>query len=514
MMRLRAWMPVAFASAVGCVSGAALTEPAEPPPTPAIPLAAPRPTVTDTKPPPPLLPAIADTATAPLELAEVLSALERNFPLIDAAEQERAIAAGLRLTALSAFDTTLRATGTHRDGSFPNDTLITGVEQPVAFRGMNVFANYRFGYGDFPVYNGGLKTATGGEFRAGVLLPLWRDAAIDRRRTAVRQAQIGVALADPAVARVRIDAYRAARRAYVNWLAAGEFCAVAERFTQVARERATRIEARFKGGQAPELDDAQARQAVAEREGRLAMAQQRWQQAMIDLSLLFRNEAGQPLLAPAARLPQAITALAAPTVDAKHLATDIEAALALRPELVRFQLLRERATLDLKLAENQLLPGLNLGLAASQDVGPSSSKPPNTGIFASDRTTAEAFLAFDVPLQRRDARGRAFAAMGVLNQLSQQERFARDSVSADVQAAYAVLIRDYDRLAAARRERDHADVVVRITRDNFEGGLTRLFELNALEVAALDTHAKLVDIAADYFRAQADYRAALGLAND
>lgn len=455
---------------------------------------------------------VSDPSTGTLELREVLDSLQRSFPLLTAAEQERILAAGNRLSAEGAFDTTLRMRGANRDGTFDNSTLDASFEQPLGAHGINTFAGYRFGLGEFPVYSGGLKTAAGGEFRAGLLLPLLKDGPIDRRRAVLRQAQIGLALADPTVQRVAIDAYRAARRGWFAWVAAGEQVVIAERFVDVAKQRADVIEERTRRGAASELDAAQARQVLAEREGRRFVAKQRWQQAVLDLSLVYRTSGGEPLLAGVERLPKPISTLEPPRLDPDGIVADTELARTRRPELRRIQLQKERAAIDLKLAQNQMQPALNLGVAAAQDVGPSGSKTPNTGIFALDRTAAEAFLTYELPAQRREARGRAMAATALLNQLIQQERYARDQVAVEVRGIYIALQRDLDRLAAARTELANAAKVVDIARQQYETGAIRLFELNSLEVVSLDAQSKVVEILLDYYRTQADYRAALGVA--
>lgn len=452
-----------------------------------------------------------DPAEGPLALADVLTALELHFPLIDAAEQERAIAQGLQLTAEGGFDTFAKVRGGFRDGSFNNGILDASVEQAVPFRGITTFAGYRFGLGDFPIYHGGLKTADGGEFRMGLLLPLMRDGPIDRRRALLRQTQLAVELADPAVQRVRIDAYLAARQAYFEWLAAGELYKIAENFAQVAADREEVIRERFTRGAVPELDVYQAKQTLAERQGRLLLVAQRFQEATVRLSLFYRDSTGAPLLATARQLPGKISALDPNAVPFAPLEADVQAAWQQRPELREFRFQKEQLGVEVRLAENDARPGLNLGLAAAQDLGNSSPVPPGTGAFSSDRTFAEAFLAFDVPVQRREALGRLMTANARMHQLLQRELFTRDQIAQQVQRLRVILERDRQQLAAAIAELTSAGEVVNIARNQYERGAIRLFELNNLEVIALDAEAKAVDILADFYQSLAAYRAALGL---
>jgi outer membrane protein TolC len=437
----------------------------------------------------------------------VLQSVELFFPLLVAAEQERTIASGQRLAAEGAFDLNLRSRGITQGGTFPSNRFDLAVEQPTIF-GPGFFAGYRLGRGDFPVYYGDRLTADGGEFRAGVVVPLLRDLPIDRRRAALRQAQIGEALADPVVQRARIDYFRAAARAYWSWVAAGEQYAVAESLFRIARDRQGAFEEQFKRGQVAEFVVIDNRRLVVEREGARIAAERRFQQTSFDLSLFLRDPAGNPEVPPAARLPRGFTDQE-PTVPCpERLREDIQTAYRLRPELVRFALLKERAAVDLRLAENQQLPALNAAVAGNQDVGKGKESP---GIFALERSVIEGSLLLDVPLQRREARGRARAAQGALLQLLAQERYARDQIGTEVQDALSNLDRTYQRLQRAREEQGIALRVADLERERFRKGQSNLLEVNLRELAAANAQAKVIDTLADYFRAQAEYRAALGL---
>ena len=127
----------------------------------------------------------------PLALGEVLLSLERNYPLLRAVELERAIAGGRLVSSMGAFDLNL-ANGVEGQGTtYDNVRTTVGASQGLPVGGLGVFAGYRSGLGEFPTYNLGQKTADGGEFRAGVSIPLLRDRVIDRPRANVQQARLG-----------------------------------------------------------------------------------------------------------------------------------------------------------------------------------------------------------------------------------------------------------------------------------------------------------------------------------
>jgi cobalt-zinc-cadmium efflux system outer membrane protein len=442
-----------------------------------------------------------------LRLDDVLQSVQTNFPLILAAELERSLAAGQRLSAEGAFDFNLKSRVGFNDGTFDNQRFDLLGEQATLFQGVSVFGGYRLGLGDYPVYYGQQKTADGGEFRAGVQIPLLKDAAIDRRRATLRQAWITQNLAEPTVQRARIDAHRAAAKVYWSWTAAGQNVKIAQRLLKIASDRQAGLEAQFKKGQISEFVVIDNRRLIAEREGAEIASERRLQQTALELSLFLRNADGNPIVPQATQLPSDFPDREPSAPITSNLSQLVASAWAGRPELERFRLLRERMAVELQLARNQALPSLNAVVSAAQDAGPGKK---GDGIFALDRSNADASLILDVPLQRRDARGKQQYADAALAQLLAQERFARDQISAEVQDAMSNLEKTHLRLGKAREEQLVAQRVADLERDRFSKGQGTLLEVNLRELAAAAAQAKVIDTLADFYRAQADLEAALG----
>ncbi len=122
-------------------------------------------------------------AQNPLTLEEVLRSVDEHYPPLLAAIQDRTLAASDVLAASSRFDLSVRSSyeGVH-GGYYQTDVYRAGIEQATQFQGMTYFAGYQLGTGSFASYDGKLQTDTGGEYRAGLRLPLLRDRAIDPRR--------------------------------------------------------------------------------------------------------------------------------------------------------------------------------------------------------------------------------------------------------------------------------------------------------------------------------------------
>jgi outer membrane protein, heavy metal efflux system len=465
----------------------------------------PEPPAVETKPP-----ALAENG--PLQLSEVLRSVEASFPLLYAIQQERDIAAGQRLAAEGAFDPTLRSRTVEQGGVFASTRVDNFVEQATPFGGITAFAGHRVGVGNFPVYYGDRKTAEGGEFRAGVTVPLLQNRATDPRRARLRAAQIAEQLADPTVRLARINFYRESAAAYWLWQAAGGQYRVAQYLLKLAEDRQKLLDAQLQLGATTEDIVTLNRRLVAERQEVLLTTERALQEAALRLSLFLRDGAGEPLVPKAEWLLPGFIELAAPppSATADALATDVERALAQRPELVRFQLEKERRAVELQLATNQLLPQLNVYAAGTQDVGFSKKTFTGTGIFRTDRQTGEIGAFLEAPLPFRNARGLTATARAQLAQLLAQEKFQRDTIAVQVSDAASALAKTYERLDRAREELKQANRVLEQTAIRVLGGASQLVELNIQETAAAAARAKVVALVGAYYAAIASYQAALG----
>ncbi|MFO0812215.1 MAG: TolC family protein [Gemmatales bacterium] len=510
----KAWMPVVglgALSAAGCLTPwytpppagivRELLPPAANPPGPvaeSLPVA---PATRAGKPPAPL------KTTGTLELTDVLQSVDQGFPLLLAIHEERTIASGQRLAAEGFFDTNVSTRNIVSEGTYSNNRVDVLVEQALPMYGISVFGGYRKSSGDFPSYYGDRKTAEAGELRGGFMLPVLRNGPIDRGRASLRQAQISENLADPVIQAARIGFLRAGAVAYWSWVAAGERYHVEDALLKLARDRQEFIDKIVKAGNRPELEAIDNRRSIAEREGRLIAAERSLQQAAITLSLYYRDSEGHPVVPGAQQLPSNLRQLKPMQPKSELIKQDIETAFVNRPEMNRFALLKERVAIDLQLAENSNLPTLNGALLGSQELG--KGKPTAGSPF--DEGGVEASFLLSMPLQFRQARGEQQRYRGILMQLQMQEQFQRENIGAEVQDAVSSLDRAYARILRARDEADIAARVVSLEKKRFEEGAATVLEVNLRELAAADAQRRVVDALADYFRATADYRAALGL---
>lgn len=444
-------------------------------------------------------PTVISTDAELLTLNDVLRSVEQRFPLILAAQQDRIAAEGERLAAAGGFDPSWRTSGVATPiGGYPSGRFDTVVEQPLPIWGSSVFAGYRLGLGDFPVYDGKLATNQYGEVRAGARINLLRDGPIDRRRAGIQRAEIGVDVAARSVDQQRLDAMRLASFRYWDWVSAGRKVALAREWLELARARDTGLARRVETGDLAEMERQDNQRAILQRTAHVVAAQRALEQAAIELSMYVRGESGAIVLPRASQMPAKIPE---PTAsDPVRLAEAERMAIERRPELARLELQRQQAEVEQRLATNQQRPAIDVVIMGAKDLGPGDPKQ--------DKPMLEAGVMVDIPLLNRTATGRAQAAAAQVARIDTQTRLLRDRVVADVRDAVSALTAANERIRATRAEVDMAQLLATQEAKRLELGEGNVLLVNLREQAALDASIRLVDAVIDWHKAMAAYRAA------
>jgi outer membrane protein TolC len=287
--------------------------------------------------------------------------------------------------------------------------------------------------------------------------------------------------------------------AYFNWVANGQRYRIASNLLQVARSRAVALTNQVRSGLIPKIALTDNERLVVAREITLVQSRRRFEAASITLSLFYRGPELSPITPGLDCLPPAFPDV--PALSEQAVGPAIELALMRRPELRRIRLNREKLEVDRRLARNQMLPNLNAGVNISQDFGKDiyyDLAVPNL----------KAGLEFKMPLQRSEAKGRLAEVDGLLEQVSTDERFARDRIRTEIQDAFSAYLAAFDQTRQTRLNVELAEDLLAAEEDRFRLGATDLLTIQLREQAAVDARNLDVDASADVFRSLADYRAA------
>ncbi|QDT35926.1 TolC family protein [Stratiformator vulcanicus] len=437
-----------------------------------------------------------------LNLEEVVASVYHTYPMIRAARFGRNVAAGANLAAAGEFDLKLKAASENMPlGFYKNYRQHIGLVQPL-FTGGEAFAGYRTGRGFFQPWYKERQTDDGGEFKAGLAAPLLRNREIDDRRAELWRTQYDQLIVEPEIHAELVGSVQEASYAYWYWVATGEKYKIAVNVLKLADDRTDQLRRQVEEGllDPPVLIDNL--RLVSEREVKRADAERKLQQAAVKLSIFLRDEIGMPIVLG----PEAAPIFPEPKpIDAENVILDQEVALRQRPELEILRLTRRQLNVDMAQAQNDFQPNLDTMVVGSQDVGLQASRSiDDKGDFE-----LEAGLFFDLPLQRRKARGKMAAIEGKMAQLSAKQQLVADKVVADVRAAYAGLISAYEQVEQAQDAVEYAERLAQIERRNFELGLSDLLKVTLREQYAFEIAEKAVDALLLYYLAAADLRAAL-----
>jgi outer membrane protein TolC len=415
----------------------------------------------------------------------------------------RNIAQGDLLAANGEFDLKLKGDTLNMPlGNYENYRQYVGAEQPL-YGGGSAFGGYRLGTGNFPIYYGERATNLGGEFKAGVLLPLAQNRTIDERRAGLWRNQWEVQGVEPEIQAQLIEFIRVASITYWNWLAAGQNVQIAEDLLKNATERNDGLRIRVQKGDAPAIELTDNERLIVSRRTKLIDVQRKFRQSAVKLSLFLRDESGEPIVIDQSRLPLQFPEATDPSPS--NLDTDIQSAIANRPELRALAILSEQLNIDLAAANNLFLPQIDVVLATSQDVGSPEDPKKND----KSQLEFEGGLIASVPLQRRKARGKLNAVEAKLAQVRAKTGFTQNKIVAEVQSTSAAFSAAFQQLAQAHRSLDLARQMEAAERRKFDLGDSNLLLVNLREQATADAAATEVEARLNYFDAQADYRAVL-----
>ncbi len=438
-------------------------------------------------------------AAEPLSIDELLASVDRSFPLIEAVVAERRLAEGAATSARGEFDLKLKGEAESQQFGYYRNEMAKGVlEQNTTLFGATVYGGYRVGRGTFGPYDEKALTLSGGEWSGGFKVPLLKDRQIDARRAGLQSTALGVQGAEFTIAKERLKIYKSAMKQYWEWVAAGRQMTVAKDLLQLAEQRNQQLEDTVKLGQLAPVEVTDNLRAILQRRSALVNAERYLQGAGIELSLFFRNAAGDPLQPGQERMmtqfpePQPLTP--------EQEAADIAAAMTARPEIQGLLIKRQQQSVETRLAKNQVQPQLDFYFNYSRDVG--------VGRITRKGNEIEGGLSFELPAQRRKATGKQTQAEAKLTMIEAELRFARDRVLLDVQDAASAVRAAYQVVGVIRDEVKTARQLEEAERARFDLGDSTQFFVNQRELATADAAFREIKALADYHKARAEYAAA------
>jgi len=419
---------------------------------------------------------------------------------------------GKRLSAEGGFDPKVSAAGELVPSGF-YDYLTTGVrlDVPLAVWGIDLFAGYRYTNGEdvsrsldatsglseagrpVPIYKGELETLSGGEVNAGIKVPLLADRAIDSRRTKRATTQLALEESEFLLQGEWLALARDASLAFWKWVGAARKVEIEQALLVLAETRAAQLTQRIQTGALPEIVRVDNERLLLDRRQRLIQAERDLQAAAAKLSTYLRTDEGVPITPAVDRVPEPNTSPPAAPGSGP----------ARRPEMRALELRREQARAERRLADNQVLPSLDVSAKVARDFGDGSSTLEGTDVALG--------VSFKLPINRFKARGERDAATARLAQIDAQARGLRDRFAAEAAAERAAFDAAVAGAQLAAERARLALTLAQAERDRFEVGASDLLLVNLRELAAAKDAKDAIDADIAQYEALARLRFALGI---
>ncbi len=383
--------------------------------------------------------------------------------------------------------------------------------------------------------------------------PLLRNFTIDSTRHQLKVARKVLSQTDADFRRTTIETISQVQRAYWDLVLALRNQQNRTANLNLAKENLRVIEAKIDAGASPPLARAEVETELANREADLLLAAQQVSTAENSLKKLLIRDALSP------EWQQTYVPTDEPVIDTNVVSLDdaIADAMDNRPELQRLKLAREINELDVKYYKNQTRPQVDLnttfslnGLARGgtneafttdyftraqdlslfeainqtrTDVGlPMIAAPPPVFIpagpdylyggfsrsmgnmFRSDAPNFTVGVTISFPFGNRTAKANLAGAKIRENQLAAQTRDQEQTVLVDVRNAVQAVETARQRVFAARRARENAEIQLEGERKLFDSGRSNTFLLFQRENALANARNAEISAETDYSKAVSD----------
>ncbi|HAT6978526.1 TPA: TolC family protein [Legionella pneumophila] len=404
----------------------------------------------------------------PLLLDAVLKSVDRSYPQILIACLEIRKAEGDYVNALGKFDPSIDVnTRSQPEGGYINNYADNLFNVPTLYNGLKLFGGYRIGRGDWPIYYQNYLTNSGGEYRAGLSLPLLRDRRIDKERTELFTREETIRMKQQDAAATKIKIYQETIKAYWQWVEAGFQLRTFRHLLNLAKERQNAIIQQAQQGDLPKLAIAENLQLIVQREQLVNQGEMLLAQAGINLSLYYRDANGKPQKPEENQLPASFSKQ---SIRPSNSISQLQQ----HPVLRKLENYSKIVKLKQNLARNELLPNLDATAYTFKQYG-------TGGYPLLIPQAAMIGVNFKFPIFQREARGKLISTTSELQQVKTEMKFTYEQLNNQL-ANLLVAIKIYQQqVVLLNKELNLARQVERGETKKFYEGDSTLFLVNQRE---------------------------------
>lgn len=439
-----------------------------------------------------------------LTLNKVLSVVKNNHPIIKMAVLSNKISDAELLSSQGTFDLTIRSSAYYNRY---NSSSAIGEAQYANMYNAELELLTRYGIkikSGFDLNDGDIKTplsVTGqdGQLSVGFDAPLLRGAGLNTFSVKESLSKYNVKKVYNNYRLVSLDLLLETINVYWKWVTAKKKLKIEEDLLKLSEFRHESIQKRVQNGDLPPIDLVEVKQEIQRRKGRVLKANRYYQQISYALSWFLWDDKNN----------ETINVLNCNTNDFKKNMLDKRSfssklakieALKNRPEVKNLEISKMIAELQKDFAENDLLPRLDLTLRAGKQYGDGSI----------DNHVIKGGIKFELPLQRREAKGRLSQFNLELNKISYEQKSLIQKIYLQVDDSISAINLSLENLRAVVKEVQLAQKMQEGENKKFELGDSTLFVVNRRERSTAESKLKLIDTLYNYYLALGYYNAVTG----
>ena len=277
-----------------------------------------------------------------------------------------------------------------------------------------------------------------------------------------------------------------AAESWWKWVAYGRKLDLAERQLQLAVQRNAALERGLELGQRSRLELVDNQRALLSRKSSAIQAKQELDSAAVSLSLWWRDAQGRPQTPEREQIPQD-WGWGEPRLDLAWDLTQLEQ----RPDVVVLDLALQLADAELRRAQNQALPKVDLKAKVEPD-------------------KVSGGLALEVPILMRKERGSLGYARAELDRVAFVRQGALDQLAAELQQSHQLVEASWERVVIARQALAVAEEALAMERTAFELGGSEVFRLVLREGQLADAEKTVIEAELSYGLADLQRRMVIG----
>lgn len=405
--------------------------------------------------------------------------------------------------AQSAFDPYVEQDSFSRvSGYYDGTSLQQRVIKPLENYNASLFSQYRVTNGDFPVYEQEYQTLSGGEASVGVAFSLLKGRDIDKRRVGMKNARLQAELWQAEANLLLNEFIYKGISDYLIWYESALQVQAVQSLLNNAAEREKAISTRVEKGDMAEIELTEFKANILQQKLLVETLKQKRDGYSRAVSYFWRDTNGEVIdLASVTTMP---TNIEWPFWVGEAQVHALKKRIAAHPVLTSLRIEQAQNENKIALAQNTLLPKLDIKASIARDIG--------AGAASLDETEGKLGLSFSYPLGNRKAKAEVVKVQSKKRQIEDKLTATQERIVQSFEQAYTYWQQAKNIAALQQQNARLARELSLMEQKRFDAGDSDMFVLNARASSEIKAQMKEIEAQVDLLKAElALYKVAAAL---